>query len=286
MKKILITGGNGQLAKALRRVTVKFPDLATFSIDKEDVDLTKRDEVWKFFSNNQFDVIVNCAAYTAVDKAESDQEVCSDVNTKAVENLALSAAANHSKVIQISTDYVFDGKSKTPYRETDKPNPRSVYGLTKLKGEKILAEIIPDSIIIRTEWLYSPFGHNFYLTMKQRALACQNVRVVCDQWGTPTNAFDLSNAIAAILSHETWEPGIYHVTNDGKTTWFDFTREIYKLLGKDEALVSPITTEEYKAPAQRPKFSVLDNSKFTETYNHPMPDWNVSLHNLISEYGI
>lgn len=279
--KVIVTGGKGQLGRSIKDVfDASGEKHSILFIDKEELDLTDTAQTESFFKGHQADLLINCAAYTAVDQAETDIECAERMNSHAVENLANAAAVNGFRIIHISTDYVFDGQSTKPYRETDTTNPQTVYGATKLKGEKILQYIDPQSIIIRTAWLYSPYGKNFYLTMKNRAEKGLPVNVVADQRGTPTNAHDLANAIFKIAENEKWEPGIFHFSNEGECTWYDFTIEIYRSLDADESLVSPISSDEYKCAAKRPQYSVLDKEKIKSTYKLKIPEWQESLRKM------
>lgn len=260
-KKLVITGGNGQLGRSIRDSINKYPNLEGVFIDVETLDLTDANAVKEYFESNPFDFVVNCAAYTAVDKAETDAEAAEAINVRAVRNIALAAVKNGIRVMHISTDYVFDGESPTPYKETDTTNPQTVYGQTKLQGERELIRLAPESMVIRTAWLYSNYGKNFFLTMKAKALAGEKVRVVADQRGCPTEASSLADVILRVIAEDKWHPGIYHFTGREEMSWYDFTREIYKMVGADPKLVSAITTSEFPALAKRPKYSVLDNTK-------------------------
>lgn len=279
---IVVTGAKGQLGKSLQDIFRKIPDFKVKYIDIEDLDLTDSFQVEKYFQqNNGFDYLINCAAYTAVDKAEVEPEKAESVNSNAVENIAKAAADKGFRIIHISTDYVFSGDVINPYKETDVPNPKTVYGETKLKGERKLLEIAPDSVIIRTSWLYSKYCKNFYITMRDKALKEEAVRVVNDQKGTPTNASDLAETILAIITAKQWIPGIYNFSNEGETTWYDFTKEIYGLVRNNTELVSSTTTEEFKSLARRPKYSVLDKTKIKNTYRIKISDWRESLKRLV-----
>ena len=281
--KLIITGGNGQLGMSLRELLESREDIDATFIDIEDLDLTNRNDVCQYFKKYQCDILVNCAAYTAVDKAESEIDKAESVNIKAVRNIAEAAVDNSFKIIHISTDYVFDGEKESAYEETDIPNPKTIYGKTKLEGEKILLSILPEAIIIRTAWLYSLYGKNFFLTMKGKAMRRETARVVDDQIGSPTNAEDLACTIIQIIYSKDWKPGIFHFSNLGETTWFDFTREIYKLYGADENLISPIKTSELNSPAQRPKYSILDKTKIKKTYKIEIPFWEESIKKIVTK---
>ena len=265
MKNILITGANGQLGNEMRKLLNTNSLFNTFYTDVNELDISDSNAVNDFVINNNIGYIINCAAYTAVDDAEDNRELCSRINTIAVENLAKAASLIGAKVIHISTDYVFDGKGNTPYKETDLINPQSVYGKTKAEGEKKLIEIIPnDYIIIRTAWLYSKFGKNFVKTMLELGRTKNHLNVVSDQIGSPTYAGDLANAIYTIITTEKWIPGIFHFSNEGVCSWYDFTKSIHQIAGINSCIVTPIPTADYPTKAKRPAYSVLDKSKIKD----------------------
>ena len=274
--KILITGANGQLGNELRELLEEKIPGQTIYTDREELDLTDAKAVETFVVNNDITHIVNCAAYTAVDKAEDQKRECALINTDAVKNLALAADASGAKIIHISTDYVFDGTNHRPYRESDKVNPISQYGTTKRKGETALLALAPESIIIRTAWLYSSHGNNFVKTMLRLADSQKEVRVVSDQIGTPTYARDLACAILKVLQSHQWVAGIYHFTDEGAASWYDFAHVIFRIAGKKVKLV-PIPTEDFPTPASRPAYSILDRSRIKATYGVEIPHWEESL---------
>ena len=274
--KILITGANGQLGNELRELLEEKIPGQTIYTDREELDLTDAKAVETFVVNNDITHIVNCAAYTAVDKAEDQKRECALINTDAVKNLALAADASGAKIIHISTDYVFDGTNHRPYRESDKVNPISQYGTTKRKGETALLALAPESIIIRTAWLYSSHGNNFVKTMLRLADCQKEVRVVSDQIGTPTYARDLACAILKVLQSHQWVAGIYHFTDEGAASWYDFAHAIFRIAGKKVKLV-PIPTEDFPTPASRPAYSILDRSRIKATYGVEIPHWEESL---------
>lgn len=282
--KLLVTGGNGQLGQSFKEI-IRQGNVEAEFIDIEELDLTDKTAVEAYFQNQKIDILINCAAYTAVDRAESEPEKAEAINVTAVENIATAAKNHNFKIIHISTDYVFDGEKKEGYVETDIPNPQSVYGKTKLKGEKTLSEKLPDAIIIRTAWLYSNYGRNFYLTMRGKALKGDKVGVVGDQTGSPTNAEDLASAIMEIILSGKWEAGTYHYSNGGKTTWYEFTREIYRMSAADPDLVSMISSSEYKSAARRPANSLLDKTKIIDTFGIEIPEWRESLRETIEKRG-
>lgn len=275
--KILVTGANGQLGNELRNVLEAVIPGKTLYTDIAELDLTNADAVKTFVCNNDITHIVNCAAYTAVDKAEDEKLECAAININAVQNIATAADANGAKVIHISTDYVFDGTAHCPYKESDKVNPISQYGTTKRKGETALLALAPDSIIIRTSWLYSPYGNNFVKTMLRLGNERTQLSVVCDQIGTPTYAYDLAKAIYAILISHQWVEGIYHFSNEGVCSWYDFTKAIHRYGNITNCEVHPIPTKDYPTAAVRPFYSVLDKTKIKATYNVTIPYWQDSL---------
>lgn len=282
--KILVTGANGQLGNELRRQLDKeFPSAALYT-DVDTLDLTDQKAVEAFVVNNDITHIVNCAAYTAVDRAEEEKMQCAKVNIDAVKNIALAADANGAKIIHFSTDYVFDGTNHRPYKESDKVNPISQYGTTKRKGETALLALAPEAIIIRSAWLYSSFGHNFVKTMLRLADTQKEIRVVSDQIGTPTYARDLSRAVVRILRSHQWVPGIYHFTNEGAASWYDFAHAIFRISGRTVKL-TPISTEDYPTPASRPPYSILDRTRIKATYGVEIPHWETALTDCLREMG-
>lgn len=280
--KLLITGANGQLGTELRTILEKdFPGQTIYT-DKDELDLTNAKAVEAFVANNEITHIVNCAAYTAVDKAEEEKMLCAAINTDAVKNLGIAADAVGAKIIHISTDYVFDGTNHRPYRESDKVNPISQYGTTKRKGETLLLALAPEAIIIRTAWLYSPYGKNFVKTMLRLADTQPEIRVVCDQIGTPTYARDLARAVVKILCSHQWVPGIYHFTDEGAASWYDFAKAIFRIAGKKVNVV-PIPTEDFPTPASRPDYSILDRSRIKATYGVEIPHWEEALADCMAQ---
>ena len=275
--KILVTGANGQLGKELQRVLEGTCPCISVYTDVENLDITNADEVKAFVQRGDFTHIVNCAAYTAVDKAESEPALCNLINADAVKNLAMAAADSGVKVLHISTDYVFDGKTNRPYRESDRVNPLSTYGTSKRKGEMVLLSMCPDSVIVRTAWLYSPHGHNFVKTMVKLGREKENLGVVFDQIGTPTSASDLAEAIKTILLARQWIPGIYHFTNEGACSWYDFAKAIHRIAGITTCNLVPLLTEDYPTAATRPTYSLFDKSLIKKTYNISIPYWEESL---------
>ena len=284
MKKILITGANGQLGNEMRVLFDSYPQFEFFPTDIEELDLCNRQAIDDFITENKINYIVNCAAYTAVDKAEDDIDLCYKINVDAVGNLA-KAANGRAKIIHVSTDYAFDGQAKRPYKETDLTNPQSVYGKSKKAGEDTLLENCSNSIIIRTAWLYSSFGSNFVKTMMRLGREKDTLNVVSDQIGTPTYAADLAKAMMDIIVYceekQSFPAGIYHYSNEGICSWYDFTLKIHELAGIATCKVNPITTEQYPTKAKRPMYSVLDKSKIKETFGLEIPEWETSLKKCI-----
>ncbi|MDE6321760.1 MAG: dTDP-4-dehydrorhamnose reductase [Muribaculaceae bacterium] len=275
--KILVTGANGQLGREMRNVLESEYPGNTLYTDIDTLDLTDLKAIERFVISNDITHIVNCAAYTAVDRAEEEKLECSAVNVDAVKNIARVADSNGVKVIHISTDYVFDGKSHRPYSESDKVNPISQYGTTKRTGETALLALAPESIIIRTAWLYSPYGHNFVKAILNRAADSNPLRVVADQIGSPTYAADLARAIYKILRSQQWVQGIFHYTDSGVASWYDFAKAILDLSGHAEKKVQPIPTTDYPTVATRPYYSVLDTQRISATYDVAIPYWRESL---------
>lgn len=275
--KILVTGANGQLGRELRNVLESEIPGKTIYTDVAELDLTDAKGVDDFFKKNDISHVVNCAAYTAVDKAEEEKLECAAININAVKNLANAADAIGAKIIHISTDYVFDGTAHRPYKESDKVNPISQYGTTKRKGETALLALAPESIIIRTSWLYSPYGNNFVKTMLRLGAEQSKIKVVSDQIGTPTYALDLARAIYMVLMSHQWVEGIFHFSNEGVCSWYDFAKSIHRIARIDKCEIKPIPTEEYPTAASRPFYSVLDKTRIKATYGVKAPYWEDSL---------
>ena len=280
MKNILITGANGQLGNEIRVASGHFPQFRFFFTDVTELDICNREAVSAYVAENHMHAIVNCAAYTAVDKAEDDAETCYRINRDAVKNLAEAAREYKLDIIHVSTDYVFDGKSYLPYTEVMPVNPSSVYGKSKLEGERILMEICPEAVIVRTSWLYSSFGNNFVKTMLRLGQERDKLNVIFDQVGTPTYAADLAVALLSILAAGKPTAGIYHYSNEGVCSWYDFTRSIHRLAGISCNLV-PIESKEYPVRTPRPHFSVLNKAKIKQTYGTEIPHWEDSLEKCI-----
>lgn len=281
-KNILITGANGQLGREMRNVLKDDIFVNAIYTDVEELDITDAQAIENCVVSNSIDFIVNCAAYTAVDAAESNVELCTRLNVEAPTLLAQAAHKHGARLIHISTDYVFDGTNFRPYRENDTVCPTSTYGSTKADGERHIMDVAPESIIIRTAWLYSPHGKNFVKTMIELGHSRDSLRVVCDQIGTPTYALDLASVIMTFINCKQWHPGIYHFSNEGAISWYDFTMAIHRMAGITTCHVLPCTTEDYPTPACRPHYSVLDKSKIKATLGIEIPYWEESLEQCIN----
>lgn len=279
MKTILVTGANGQLGNSIRLLAKHYPQYNFLFTDVDTLDITDPQAVGKAIKDNQVDYVVNCAAYTAVDKAEDDEELCRRLNSYAVGVLGKAAHEAGAKMVHVSTDYVFSGTGCLPYKETDETRPVSAYGRTKLAGEQILQEVCPEAVIIRTAWLYSEFGSNFVKTVLRLGKERDELLFVFDQIGTPTYAGDLAAAVMAVVTADekgAYVPGIYHYSNEGVCSWFDFTIKILEIAGISSC-VFPIETKEYPTKAVRPPYSVLNKSKIKQTYGIAIPHWEASL---------
>lgn len=279
---ILITGCNGQLGNEMQLLEKVNPQHQYFNTDVAQLDITNPKAIEEFVNNNAIDIIVNCAAFTAVDKAESSQELCHLLNAKAPEYLAAAVAKRGGYLVQVSTDYVFDGTNHTPYTEDEATCPNSVYGSTKLEGEKLAMAACANTMIIRTAWLYSTFGNNFVKTMIRLGQEKPELGVIFDQIGTPTYAGDLAAAIMAAINHGI-VPGIYHFSNEGVISWYDFTKAIHRIAGITSCHVKPLHTTEYPTPAARPHYSVLDKTKIKQTYGIEIPYWEESLEKCVAK---
>ncbi len=273
---ILVTGCNGQLGSEIRLLEENYGQHTFFNTDRDELDITNQAAVNDFVKNNAIDGIINCAAYTAVDKAETDKQLCTALNTEAPAYLAAAVEARGGWMVHVSTDYVFDGTKHTPYTETDTPCPDSVYGSTKLAGELAIGKFCKHVMIIRTAWLYSPFGGNFVKTMLRLGKEKPELGVIFDQIGTPTYARDLAVAIMTAIEKGI-KPGVYHFSNEGVCSWYDFTKAIHRIAGITSCRVKPLHTAEYPTPAKRPAYSVLDKTKIKETYGLDIPYWEESL---------
>lgn len=283
--KILVTGANGQLGNEMRVLAKENPQHTYFFTDVQELDICNKKAVWDFISDNKIELVVNCAAYTAVDKAEDNDELVHKLNSEAPGELAKAAEANGASIIHVSTDYVFDGTAHIPYTEECTPCPNTVYGKTKLEGERAVIASCRQSVVIRTAWLYSSFGNNFVKTMLRLGKEKESLGVIFDQIGTPTYARDLARAIYAIIQKGI-VPGVYHFSNEGVCSWYDFTTVILKLAHIDTCHVNPLHTDEYPAKAQRPHYSVLDKTKIKKTFGIEIPYWIDSLSKCLHELGM
>lgn len=283
MINVLVTGGNGQLAQCIKDVAHLAADLHIIYTDYEDLDITDLNAVKTFFKNNLVDYCINCAAYTAVDKAESNPEMAHTVNTIGVENLARVCNSFKSTLIHISTDFVFDGVKSSMYTEQDAVNPESVYGKTKRDGEILIEHHLAAYFILRTSWLYSEHGNNFMKTMIKLSQEKEQLQVVVDQVGTPTYATDLAAVILQIVSSKTKQYGLYHYSNEGVASWYDFAKAIFEEIQSGIKLV-PIKSVAYPTPAKRPAFSVLDKSKIKNILQIDIPYWRDSLRTALSKH--
>ena len=278
---ILITGCNGQLGSELRAIEKEYAQYRFFNTSHQELDVTDHVAVAAYVEEHEIDGIINCSAYTAVDKAESDIDNCKAINTDAPANLAMAIEKRGGWLIHVSTDYVFDGTKHTPYNETDATCPNSVYGSTKLAGEESAMKLCQHTMVVRTSWLYSAFGNNFVKTMIRLGHTKDELGVIFDQIGTPTYASDLARAIMAAVEHGV-VAGIYHYSDEGVASWYDFTKAIHRLAGITDCQVNPIHTSEYPTPAKRPAYSVLDKTKIKQTYGIRIPHWEESLAKCIN----
>ncbi|WP_321374571.1 dTDP-4-dehydrorhamnose reductase [uncultured Draconibacterium sp.] len=274
--KILITGAFGQLGNELNVLSKNYPNWEFVFTDVDSLDITDEQQVKSYFADNNFELVINCAAYTAVDKAESDFETAQKVNALAPKLLAKYSKEVGAKFIHVSTDYVFAGDAHLPYEETDAVAPNGAYGKTKLEGEQNCQAENPETVIIRTAWLYSTFGNNFVKTMLRLGKEKDELGVVFDQVGSPTYAADLAAAILKVAESEKFVPGIYHYSNEGVASWYDFALAIFELSGVD-CKVKPVLSENFPTPAKRPAYSVLNKAKIKVTYELEVPYWRDSL---------
>lgn len=279
---ILITGCNGQLGNEMQLLEKENPQHTYFNTDVAELDITNREAIRQFVDDHQIDGIVNCAAYTAVDKAEENEELARLLNSVAPGYLAEAVEARGGWLIQISTDYVFDGTNHTPYTPDEPTCPNSVYGRTKLEGEVQALQACQHTMIIRTAWLYSTFGNNFVKTMIRLGKEKPELGVIFDQIGTPTYARDLALAIMVAINQGI-VPGVYHFSNEGVISWYDFTKAIHRIAGITGCHVRPLHTSEYPTPAARPHYSVLDKTKIKQTYDLEIPYWEESLKECIQK---
>jgi dTDP-4-dehydrorhamnose reductase len=285
---VLVTGSNGQLGQSLQHLAAKYPTLKFVFCNSETLDITNFENVTQLFNQHKPQFCINTAAYTAVDKAESESEKAFEINVTGAKNLAKACLQNNTVLVHVSTDFVFDGESSKPYTENDAPNPTGIYGQTKLDGEKAIQQILASHLIIRTSWVYSQFGNNFMKTMLKLASSRDSLSVVSDQIGTPTNAVDLADAILKIIS-QNWDFetksntqhlqsnfGTYHFSNLGQCSWYDFAKKIFEI-HKTKIQLTPIPTTSYPTPAKRPSYSVLDKSKILNVFKIEIKPWEESL---------
>jgi len=289
MKNILVTGANGQLGREIQELSEKYQFFTFFFTDIDTLDITNYSDLENFFNNHHIDFVINCAAYTAVDKAEIEKKQAHLINSVAPKNLTEFTNKHSSKLIHISTDYVFDGTNYTPYKESDPVNPNSVYGETKLNGEKEVLRS-KNGIIIRTSWLYSSYGDNFFKTIIKLSSKRKELNVIFDQVGTPTSAQDLAITILEILAKtinnpEYFKPGIYHYSNEGVCSWYDFAIEIMEIANIN-CKINPVATKDYPLPANRPHYCVLNKTKIKSTFEISIPHWKDSLRNVYKSFII
>lgn len=273
MKRVLVTGANGQLGQSILSISEAYSALELIFTDREELDITNGDTVRSFFRENRPDYCINCAAYTQVDQAEKEPDKCFQINVDGVENLVHACSEVDCVFVHISTDFVFDGKKGSPYSPEDRPNPINVYGLSKYKSEQAVQDTLQKYFIIRTSWVYSEFGKNFFKTIIRLGAEQDELRVVSDQYGSPTYAGDLARLLLFVCTHEGWKFGIYHFSNSGETTWLEFAREILLHSGS-KCLVKPITSESFGAVAKRPGYSVLSDERIPPEFFWP---WRQSL---------
>jgi len=286
-KNILVTGANGQLGMELRAIAPSYSQYNFLFTGKEELPIEDVEAVKKYFAQQPIAFCINCAGYTAVDKAETEKEKALLVNGTAVGELAAVCKANKTQLIHISTDYVFNGEACTPYKETDPTSPINIYGESKLKGEELALQNDPSSIIIRTSWLYSSYGNNFVKTMLRLMKERDSIKVVSDQFGCPTYAADLAETILVLIEKRATVDGqhpILHYANNGKASWYEFALAIKELSGSN-CTIDPITTSEYPTVAKRPQYSVLDTRKIRQVLNISVPTWQASLEKCIRKMG-
>jgi dTDP-4-dehydrorhamnose reductase len=290
--KIFVTGANGQLGRELRSLASdtpspgpKAPPYDFFFFDRSTLPIEDPDASQAFLNREKPQWLINCAAYTAVDKAESEKETAFEINADAAGYLANACRKTNTRLIHLSTDYVFDGSSATPLRETDPTGPINTYGASKLEGERQADREYPDgTVIIRTSWVYSEFGNNFVKTMMRLMKERPSINVVSDQIGTPTCAADLAAAILHIIGYEKFTPGVFHYSNEGRISWYDFAIAIRDAIGS-ACVVNPILTTQYPTPAKRPHYSLLDKTKIQNAYGVTIPDWHSSLQTCLRRLG-
>ena len=281
--KILVTGSNGQLGSELQQLVALLPDSEWIFTDVADLDITGGEQVMKYFQQQRFDYCINCAAYTAVDKAEEDREFCDKINISGARNLATACNEVGAQLFHISTDFVFDGTASRPLHEEQETSPVNYYGLSKLNGERAVAESMDAYFIIRTSWLYSIYGSNFVKTMLRLSETKDQLTIIADQIGTPTYALDLAKVILKLITEKRTEHGIYHYSNEGAASWYDFTCAIFEYRNISTKVL-PIPTEQYPTPAKRPHYSVMDKTRIRETFDLKIPHWRESLKACLKEF--
>jgi len=293
--RILVTGKNGQLGRSIQNIVNTDTKIGNnqstnnfIFVGREDLDLSSKSSISHYFGNNdKFDLIINCAAYTQVDKTEQEVELASQINHLAVKQLASIASNQQARLIHISTDYVFDGESNKPYLETDTPNPINTYGRTKLAGEKALQALMPiNAIIIRTNWLYSEYGNNFVKTILRLGKERDELKVVSDQIGSPTYATDLADVILEIIKHKKFRylgqtMQIYHYSSEEEISWYEFAKEIFKI-EKIDCEVNPVTSQQYPTPAKRPRNTLMNKDKIVKVFNIKISNWKSSLNTCMA----
>ena len=278
---ILVTGANGQLGTCIKAIANNYPSCNVVFEDSSSLDITNRNQVVQYMSNSQFDYIINCAAYTAVDLAEDNKEKAFEINAKAVENLTIACKRFSSTLLHVSTDFVFDGKKNAPYLERDSTHPLNYYGASKLNGEQIIQQALSKYVIIRTSWLFSEFGNNFGKTMVRLGQEKKELSIVADQYGSPTYAIDLAHILLTFIASSSTSYGLYHFSNHGATTWYNFAAEIFKLQNQDIRL-HKTTSKQFASRAIRPKYSVLETKKVKETLNIDIRNWQSALKEMLS----
>lgn len=276
VKKVLLTGADGQLGQCVQHIAKQYPKLHFTFTNKKELDITDADVVHSFFEKNSFSHIINTAAYTQVDNAEVERDLAFKINEKGAENIAKACASHNIELLHLSTDYVFDGKSKTPYTEEMETNPINVYGASKLAGENAILANCKKHIIIRSSWLYSPFGHNFYLSMRRAITDRKTLHITTEQTGTPTNALGLADVILKIINQEEKEYRVYHYSDLGKATWYDFALAIErKVWGENKGYIKPI--DYFETKAKRPVYSVLSHKKIKNNFTINPKPWQQTL---------
>jgi dTDP-4-dehydrorhamnose reductase len=280
IERVLVTGANGQVGKELRKIASEIPQVRFLFLSREDLAIHHFELVRRFFQGFKPDVCINCAAYTAVDKAESEKDIAFLVNAESVGVLAAVCREAGARFIHISTDYVFNGLQDHPYREDDPTDPQSVYGASKLAGEDLAMKMNPDTVIVRTSWVYSVFGKNFVRTMCKLMGEKETLNVVADQYGSPTHARDLAKCLMLIALSKNWTAGIFHYSNEGIISWYQFAQEIARLIQSD-CKIHPIPTSDYPTPARRPLYSALDKTKIQAAYGIQLVPWKDSLDDCI-----